>query len=231
MLSQSPWTLLPNVASFSYALPVAASAHAGRLSSPLKLIVLYSAATLAEALLLTYLSNVDRVNLWLVHAYTPFEATVLLLAMSRWQVRELARTTVMLSIPTFLVLWAALSLTAESLAEFPQYVKSVEAILLVAVAAFTLVTRSRNLVVPIGRQPWFWVTVGVMIYFAFLAILNPMSNALLRRDANVLLMGVYQVNAALIIVHNILFVWAIRCQQQQANSGGSSLPRQSLASS
>lgn len=208
---------------------MAAAIRARPLSLPLRLVVLYSAVALVEGMVLWYLTAQNQRNLWLVHAFTPFEATVLLLAMSRWQVRELARLTVVLCIPAFLLLWGILTLRAESLAEFPQYAKSAEAILLVAVAAYTLVSRSRSLVAPILSQPWFWVTSGVLIYFSFLAILNPVANLLLQRREFGLMLWVFGVNAVLIIVHNLFFAWAIRCQQERTSSGGSSLRRPSLA--
>ena len=208
---------------------MAAAIRARPLSLPLRLVLLYSAVSLVEGMVLWYLTAQNQRNLWLVHAFTPFEATVLLLAMSRWQVRELARLTVVLCIPAFLLLWGILTLRAESLAEFPQYAKSAEAILLVAVAAYTLVSRSRSLVAPILSQPWFWVTSGVLIYFSFLAILNPVANLLLQRREFGLMLWVFGVTAVLIIVHHLFFAWAIRCQQERTNSGGSSLRQPSLA--
>lgn len=229
MVQMSGRLVLPALAVLSAALPVAAAMRVRPLSLSLRLVVLYSAVALVEGVVLGYLSSQNQRNLWLVHLFTPFEATVLLAAMSRWQLRELARLTVVLCIPAFLVLWAVLTVTTESLAEFPQYAKTVEAILLVAVAAYTLVTRSRNLIVPIMSQSWFWVTSGVLIYFSFLAILNPVANMLLQRRELGLMLWVFGVNAVLIIVHNLFFAWAIRCQQERTRSGGSSLPQSSLA--
>lgn len=229
MLLYSARDLLPDLAILSAALPVAAAFRARPLSLPLRLVAIYSAVALIEGAVLWYSTAQNQRNLWLVHAFTPFEATVLLLAMSRWQLRELARLTVVLCIPAFLVLWAFLTVTTESLAAFPQYAKTAEAILLVAVAAYTLVTRSRRLVAPILSQSWFWVTSGVLIYFSFLAILNPVANLLLQRRELGLMLWVFGVNAVLIVVHNLLFARAMRCQQERASSGGSSLPRPSLA--
>lgn len=219
------WDLLPDLAILSFAVPTLLGFRARRLSLPLRLIVIYSAAALAEGLVMWLLSEQNRPSLWLIHVFGPFEATILLYAMSQWQLRELPRLTIVMCIPAFLLLWGGLTLTTESLEKFPQYVKTVESILLVAVSAYTLVSRSRSLVEPLAQQDWFWVCVGVMIYFSMLAVLNPVANLLLELDSMVLLMAVFEVNAALIIVHNLLFAWAIRCQQQRVNSGGSLSPR------
>lgn len=219
------WDILPDLAILSFAIPMLAGFRARRLSLSLRLIVIYSVAALAEGLVMWYMSATNQTSLWLIHIFGPFEATILLYALSRWQIRELARLTIVLCIPAFLLLWGSLTVTTESLEKFPQYVKTVESILLVAVSAYTLVSRSRSLAEPLAQQDWFWVCVGLLVYFSMLAVLNPVANLLLEQDSMVLLMAVFEVNAALIIVHNILFAWAIRCQQQQMNSGGSLLPR------
>jgi len=219
------WDVLPDLAMLSFAIPMLVGLRARRLNLSLRLIVIYSAAALAEGLVMWYLSEQNRPSLWLIHVFGPFEATILLYALSRWQLRELARLTIVFCIPAFLLLWGGLTITTESLEKFPQYVKTVESFLLVAVSAYTLVSRSRSLVEPLAQQDWFWVCVGLMIYFSMLAVLNPVANLLLEQDSMALLMAVFEVNAALIIVHNILFAWAIRCQQQQMNSGGSLSPR------
>lgn len=215
------WDVLPGLSILSFSIPTLVGFRARRLNLPLRLIVIYSAAALAEGLVMWYLGSQNRSNLWLIHIFAPFEATILLYALSRWQTRELARLMVVCCVPAFLLLWGSLTITSESLAQFPQYVKTVESILLVAVSAFTLVSKSRSLVQPLVQQDWFWVSVGLIIYFSMLAVLNPVANLLLQRESMLLLMAVFEVNAALMILHNILFAWAIRCQQKQVNSGGS----------
>lgn len=219
------WDVLPDLAILSFMVPALVGFRAHRLSLSLRLIVIYCAAAFVEGVVMWYLSETNQTSLWMIHLFGPFEATILLYALSRWQIRELARLTVLLCIPAFLLLWGGLTVTTESLEKFPQYVKTVESILLVAVSAYTLVSRSRSLLEPLAQQDWFWVCVGLMIYFSMLAVLNPVANLLLEQNSMVMLMAVFEVNAALIIVHNVLFAWAIRCQQQQVNSGGSLSPR------
>lgn len=197
---------------------------------PLQLLVIYATVTLAESCLMAFFSSRDQRNMWMIHLFTPFEASMFLWMFSRWQVREVARLTVLLAIPMFLVFWSFLTVTAESLAEFPIYGKSVEAILLVAVAAWTLVTRSSKLLVPLTRYSWFWVCVGVLVYFPFLSALNPISR-LLVTDHRDLVVAMFQVNAVLGTAANLLFAWAMLCQQPHPSSGGSSLRQPSLASS
>lgn len=223
------WDILLWLSILSFAIPTLAGLRARQLSLPLRLIVIYSAVALVEGLSMRYLASRNQTNLWLIHAFAPFEAAILLFALSRWQTREVARLTVVFCIPAFLLLWCGLTIAAESLEQFPKYVKTVESILLLAVSAYTLVTRSRSLAEPLTQQDWFWVCVGIMIYFSMLALLNPVANLLLEHDSIVLLMAVFEVNAALIILHNFFFAWAIRCQQQQLNSGGSLSPRPSSA--
>ena len=222
--------ILPYIFIASFAVPAIAGLRRRPLSLPLKLLAIYSAVTLAESCLMAYFSSRDQRNIWMIHLFTPFEASMFLWMFSRWQVREVARLTVLIAIPMFLVFWSFLTVTTESLSEFPVYGKSAEAILLVAVAAWTLVTRSSRLLMPLTRYSWFWVCVGTLVYFPFLSALNPISRLLVTENRE-LVITMFQVNAVLGTAANLLFAWGMLCLQPHPSSGGSSSPQPSLASS
>lgn len=226
----APYEVLPSLAGASYAIPVLGALKGRPRSLPLRLLAVYCFVALVESWVMIYLSGRDIRNVWMIHLFTPFEAAMFLWAFSRWQVRELARLTILLSIPMFLVLWAFLTLSTESLSDFPVYGKSAEAILIVAVAAYTLVIRASSLVGPLTRHPWFWVSLGTLVYFPFLAVLNPISSLLLPHSWD-LVIGMFQVNAVLGASANLLFARAMLCHQPQLSSGGSSSLQPSLASS
>jgi len=214
----------------SFALPMLAAWRGRPLPLPLRLLAIYLAVTFVESWVMIYLSAEGIRNLWMIHLYTPFEATMFLWMFSRWQVREMARLTMLLAIPMFLAMWAALTVTAESLGDFPVYGKTMAAILILAVAAWTLVSRSSRLLMPIGRYAWFWVCLGTLIYFPFVSLLNPVSRLLLPHSRD-LVLAMFSINAVLGIGHNLLFSRAMLCQQPHLSSGGSSSPQPSLASS
>ena len=212
----------------AYLVPVGIAVRRRPLSFPLRLIAFYCAVAFAESCVMWYLADRSIRNLWLIHLFTPLEATIFLWAFGRWQLRETSRTTVYASIPLFLVLWGYFAYGSESFREFPRYVKSVECMLLVAVAAFTLVTRSRSLVTPVAGHGWFWVSIGTLIYFSFLSVLNPITNQLLPHSP-ALVLYMFDVNAALAALSSLLFARAMLCQQPHHSSGGFSSSRPSLA--
>lgn len=220
---------LPIGASLSYAIPLGAAlrSRVGSLPKPLQVIALYVAVTLAESCIMIWISLHSIESLWLIHVFTPVEVFLLLLAFSRWQVHELARTMIVAMIPLFLITWAFLLVTSDSLADFPVYGRTVAALLIIAVAAYTLVVKAQHASTPVTSQPWFWLTVGLLVYFPYVVMLNPLSSALRGRSEE-LLFTLYRVNAALMIVSNLFITRAILCQKRQS-SGGSSSPRLSPA--
>jgi len=224
-----PHFYFPIGAGLTYAIPLAAALRSGigSLPAPLRVVSIYVAVTLVESCVMTWLSIRSIENLWLIHIFTPVGVFLLLLAFARLQVHELARTMILAMIPLFLITWAFLLVTSDSLADFPVYGRTVSALLIVAVAAYTLLVLSQHALTAVTSQPWFWLTVGLLVYFPYLVMLNPLSSALHGRSEE-LLFTLYRVNAALMIVSNLFITRAILCQKRQS-SGGSSSPRLSPA--
>jgi hypothetical protein len=133
----------------------------------------------------------------------------------------------LIAIPLYFAIWGVLHLTVEPLAAFPVYSKPVECMLLVGAAAYTLVTRSQTLLTPAIRHPWFLVSVGTMMYFSFVTVLQPMAQMLMGR--NDLLIIAFEMNAAMGILANFLFAWALLCPSPHPSSGGSFSPPPSSA--
>ncbi|HLS48310.1 MAG TPA: hypothetical protein VK012_07300 [Gemmatimonadales bacterium] len=192
----------------SYLVPIVAAWRYQVVSLPLRLVAVYCGLALGQSLYMVYLASSDVRNLWLIHAFVPVQATLLLSALALWQVRELARTTVFVSIPMFLMAWLMLTLTVESLESFPRYVKTIEGLLIVAVAAYTLLTRSQFIAAPVTAFSWFWVSAALLTYFAFVSIVNPASSYLLSSSPGRLrLMSL--INFSLVLVCNLGFARAM----------------------
>lgn len=203
--------VLPSIYVASMALPPLAALWRWRsISFPLKLLAVYSTVALVESLIARHLALSGYRTLWMMHAFEPIEAALLLWMFSRWQVREVTRLTVLLVIPAYLIAWGALQLTVESFQRFPLYIATVQSLLLIAVAAHTLVTRSRTLMLPMVRFPWFWVSTGALLYFSYVTLLTPISRLLLPHSRNLVLIA-YQINAVLGIVASLFFVRAMFC--------------------
>jgi hypothetical protein len=199
---------IASVASVTFVIPVAAALYCGVRSAPLKVIAAYTSMAFAQSLALIWLATRGINNLWLIHLFVPVQAGMFLWALALWQTREVARMTVLLAIPLYLAAWIALALTVESFSTFPRFVKIFEGLLVISVAAYTLVTRSQHISGPVTSYPWFWVGAALVTYLSFGAIVNPVSSLLLPyAPERVLIMSA--VNSVLLIVCNVCFARAM----------------------
>ena len=219
---------IANVGVYSYLIPLAAALYNHKsLSKPLRLLGIYAGAALAESIYMVIVASSGEYNLWVIHLFTPVEACLFLWMFAHWQLRESARMAMLIAIPLYFAIWGIFHLTVEPLSAFPVYSKPVECMLLVGAAAWTLVTRSQTLLTPAIRHPWFLVSVGTMMYFSFVTVLQPMAQMLMGR--NDLLIIAFEMNAAMGILANFLFAWALLCPSPYPSSGGSFSPPPSSA--
>ncbi len=165
-------------------------------------------------------------NLWVSHLGLPISASLLLWAFSLWQERDVARLTFRLAIPLFIVVWIGLLVFAENLQAFSRYGSPLRAILLVYVAAYTLVTRSVGAVEPVWREDWFWVAAGTLVSYGTSAIVTPLANLLLATSPGQL-RRMYDVFNGVDVIANLLVTWGMLCARPRPISGGSSWQRRS----
>ena len=174
---------------------------------PLRWMCSYLALTLMEDLFMIYWSRGGRHNLWIMNLYTPFEAAMLGLMFAGWQLRERWRTALHAGTAAFIVFWFVMIMTVEPITEFSRFTKSVESLLVIAVAAWTLVQRSRHTAAPLTAHIWFWASVGTLLYFAYFLLLNPVSLVLGSRLD--LLVLVYEFNGVMVILMYLFWLRAI----------------------
>jgi hypothetical protein len=213
-LNFMPWA--GYIAGATFAIPVLFAWRQRVGSPPLRVIAAYCVLGFVQSMYLNALALEGRHNLEAIHLFIPVQATMMLWALALWQVRERERLTVAMIIPIYLIVWVALTMTVESFATFPRYVKIVEGLLVISVAAFTLVARSQHITSPVSAYPWFWACSALVMYLSFGAIVNPVSSLLLPyAPARVLTMS--SVNAVLLAVCNLMFAKAMAV-------GGSRVP-------
>jgi len=204
-------------------LPVCAALIVGRrLSRPSRLIAALFLLWFAEDVALQLLILLHRNNDWLPHLTMPFEAALLLWAFSLWQDSEVARRAMLLAIPIYVAVWLVLQLFVERLDRLSQYAGPMSYLLILAVAAFTLVSKSARTVAPGWRQPWFWISAGMIIDMGSQVALNPITNILIARHQRAV--AIYQVYGAVSILSYSLSTWGILCERRHPSSGGSSSP-------
>ena len=202
-------------------LPVFAGLTVGRrLSRPSRLVValfvLWFCEDLAEGLLI----HLHHTNDWLLHLTMPFEAALLLWAFSLWQDSELARRAIVLVIPIYAGVWLALQLFVERLDRLSQYAGPMSYLLVLAVAAFTLVSKSAHTQLPGWRQPWFWISAGMIIDMGSQVALNPIANILIATHQRSAM--IFQAFGVVSILSYSLSTWGILCERRHPSSGGSS---------
>jgi hypothetical protein len=202
-------------------LPVLAGLAVGRrLSRPSRVVVILFVLWFCEDMTQQLLMHLHQNNNWLLHLTLPVEAALLLWAFSMWQDSQVARRAILLAVPIYVVVWLVLQVFVESLDRLSQYAGPMSYLLVLAVAAFTLVSKSARAVSPGWRQPWFWISAGMIIVMGSQVALNPITNILIathQRGA-----AIYQAFAAVSIVSYSLTTWGILCERRHQSFGGSS---------
>lgn len=202
-------------------LPVIAALVVGRrLSRPSRLVAVLFVLWFCEDLATELLFHLHHSNNWLPHLTMPFEAALLLWAFSLWQDSEVARRAILLAVPIYVVVWLVLQLFVESLDRLSQYAGPVSYLLVLGVAAFTLVSKSARTTLPGWRQPWFWISAGMIIDMGSQVALNPISNILIATHQRGF--ALYQAYGAVSILSYSLTTWGILCERRHPSSGGSS---------
>lgn len=121
-------------------------------------------------------------NLWLRIVTVPARAAVLFWLLSFWQTTprtaKLMRQTIFVLIPATLViaiLWEGNSSFGDKSGPILQLAQ-------LAACVYTLVSRSVASSDRLSRQDWFWITLGLSLYFAVNVALGPVAMALLSQD-------------------------------------------------
>ncbi len=119
-------------------------------------------------------------------------APAILWALSLWQSRPVARLTIRLTIPAFVVAWTLLTLLVEDITNFSPVAEPIYSMLALGAAVYTLLSRGLTENEPLLRQDWFWVCAGMCLYFVPLIVVEPLSAAYVRTNP-ALVMDVYTV--------------------------------------
>lgn len=211
--------------------PVAAGYRCGRaLPRPLRLVALCFAVMFVQDAVGWWMAENDVNNLLVSHVGTPLQTLLLLFALADWQAGETGRRAVRIAAIGFLAVWGILLVAVEDPRAFSRFTQPLQAILIVSVAAWTMVQRTvRSFESPL-EEPWFWVTSGLLLYFGTGAVLGPVSN-LLVRTAPELVMTAYVGKAVVNIVAYLLVARGMLCRLPSGSSGGSSWPPASSPSS
>jgi len=212
-----------SLATLTLLLPMVAGARRLPFLSPARrLVLLFLALEFVNEDICFILGRLGRNNQWVPYTAVPIETALILAAFSRWQLDRGMERTLRAAAPLMLVFWLPPLLGWERPTEFSLGIESVQAILCVAIAAYTVVRRAMDLLGQPQEQDWFLIGTGVMLYFATFALMDPLNRYLMRHSPPTAI-AVLTVRAGAQIVANILYYHGMRCPISQRNSGHSSL--------
>lgn len=144
-------------------------------------------------------------NLIVYNVFTGVEYAFLVLMFTHWWESVTLRRVLMGSIPVFIVTWIAANYAFEvTPQEFNTVFLSIESVLFVILAVSTLVKEMQNGTVLLVDNPVFWVTSGVLIYFAGNLFVFTLMDLLIQKT-DIPPHSVYLIHTVLNIVKNILF--------------------------
>jgi len=125
-------------------------------------------------------------NLWLRLVTHPLRAALLFWTLSLWQLEPKPQRMMRQAIVIFIPVTLAVALLWEGAASFGDKSGPILQLGLLAGCVYTLVSRSVAATERLAREDWFWITLGLSLYFALNVALAPTAMALLRDNVPLL---------------------------------------------
>lgn len=177
----------------------------------LRIMLWYCLVSLLAGLLGTILAHREINNHFVSHLFTPVQFSMFVYILSHWQPQALVRKIFIAAIFAFIIFWALGLFMLEDLRSFSTITRPVAAVLLVLASAVTLVQTVRTGNLPLSRTPAFWISSGILIYFAGMSVLLSMSNMLLTASIQTLRLIWTPIQGTLHLTLNILFAIGFLC--------------------
>ena len=188
------------------------------LSKDMKIVLVYIFTAFLVEVLNAVLSYLSIPNIIVFHVYTLLEFSLLAYVFLQWQPESRVRTIIKWSIPSFFSIWLIDKLLIHSLYEFDSFVVTVESVLLVTIAMYELYDLNKDINYSIFRNPKFWVTAAVLLYFAGNLIVFSLGSFILSEKAIASIAWIL-FHASLNAIAYLLFVVAFICQYRLQKYG------------
>lgn len=172
-------------------------------------------------LLSAYLGSRGINNLWLMLLFTMLEYVFLVMVFSHWQANVRIRKTLLISIPVFLLVGISMMVSIERMSQISSISRSIEGVLLIMIASYTLFKIQARSEMPLLRNESFWVSIAVLIYFLGTIIFFALSDLLRTLPPEVL--GVVAIGYTSInVLSYVLYARGFVCQYQAQKFGSPS---------
>lgn len=212
-----------HVAAATQLLPLAAGlTRWGRpVPAPARWVLAWCAVLAVTDLVSLAVALVEGENLWLQYFAVPLGSTLILWGLSEWQLSDLMRLAYRLTIPTLVLASAAVFLTRGPAPLFDEVVGPFHALVLLAASLHTVVHRALRSDRTILGESWFWIGLGLSLYFAASVAIGPFAQALLVSNVDWVRQA-YIARAWTSVLAFVLITTGILCPLFRPASGGRS---------
>jgi hypothetical protein len=213
--------LILYVAWASTALPVLAGLRGGLRDGSRMAVWLWAFLLVSVNALALLLASRAQNNHWLIYLSTPLEGVAVVAALIGWQTRDLGRLVLRFLLPLYLVAWTVIVLTVEDITTFSLVAGPFSSLILLVALTATFVSRSMRSLEALTKQDWFWVCLGLLIFYGVETGFPPVA-LLLGRSRPDLLDAAMMVRSASMIAAMLTVSWGLLCPTTHPQSGGSS---------
>ncbi len=196
------------------------------LSEGQRIFAVYLLLELLVSVVSFVLGRLSLHNLWLPLVVVPIETALIVRAFAAWQVDPRMRLVLRLGSPLMLLFWLPPLIGWEPMDDFSIAIDSLQGILCVAIAAYTVVRRFLETEGSSADHDWFWMSAGIMLYFATYALISPLSNYLMKYSPPTAF-AVFAVRGGVQVLANVFYYHGMRCPPSRQSFGPSTSPRPS----
>lgn len=215
--------LYPFLAQMAQLLPPLAVVPRWRAASPAqRWITTWCIAFFLSDLLQLAVARQYGTNLFIFIFLQPIEDTMLLWGLSHWQVRPVTRLALRIAIPLIIATYVSIAIYAGETATFQRFSGPFRALVMMMCTAYTLISNVSNTPERVWQRDWLWTTIGVLLYFGLLVIVDPIAAAMGTDDLQSLI-RLYNARSLGDVLAFALIWRGMRCPPQ-SNSTGSTLP-------
>ena len=151
-----------------------------------------------------FLTSYTESNLLVYDIFTAVEYAFLMLMFGSWYEENTFRRGMMWSVPVFIAIWITAKFILKETGEFDSVFLSIESVVFVFLSVLTLAKEMRDSNVLLVDNPRFWVSSGVLVYFAgnlfLFALIEQVLQPSMQRYH-----GAWLIHTALNVTKNILF--------------------------
>jgi len=207
------------VTSASQGLPVVAAVLAGGRRPPVPhlRLALWSTLLVLSDSIGVVVGMLQGNNLWISYLVMPLEACGTFWILEAWQPDERMRRVYRRAIPVTAVLSVLLLVVTNRAVAFEQWIAPALAIVSLVAVVHTLVHRSLRCEQLLTSQDWFWICLGLALFWLMYAPMPPFADALLRSNIEWVRVA-YLARAWAIIAAFVLMFWGMLCPRVLARS-------------